>query len=183
MHDAFLNFINWLNNNNKNKRNDNDIRIAQCVCVCVCVCVWIPFSYFNLHNVVNTESSYCADKSILFKTLLDVIGVITFNELSCTCFKDYVSLPWMIQLHLLQIKFLYKQSKTILPWTKGMRTKTQSSFQDVTLHREHGSSNMSYIAYTEHLQHCESIQSLHNTRLKQQYDFYQLNIGHTHCKV
>ena len=92
---------------------------------------WIPSSYFNLHNVVNTESSFCADKSILFKTLLDVIGVITFNELLRTHFKDYVPLLWMIQLHLLRINFLYKQLKTILPWTKGTQTKTQPSFQDI----------------------------------------------------
>ena len=93
--------------------------------------VWIPSSYFNLHNVVNTESSFCVDKAILFKTLLDVIGVIPFNELLCTCFKDYVPLLWMTQLHLLRIKFLYERSKMILPWTKGMQTKTQSNFQDI----------------------------------------------------
>jgi hypothetical protein len=54
--------------------------------------VWIPSSYLNSHNVVNTQSSFCADKSILFKTLLDVIGVVTFNELLRTCFNDYVPL-------------------------------------------------------------------------------------------
>jgi hypothetical protein len=46
--------------------------------------VWIPSSSFNLHYVVNTESNLCADRSTLFKTVLDVIGVLTFNELSCT---------------------------------------------------------------------------------------------------
>jgi hypothetical protein len=70
--------------NNKKKRNQNDIRIAQRVDSL--------FSYCNLHNAVNTESNFCADKFILFKTLLDVIGVVTFNELSSTCFKDYVPL-------------------------------------------------------------------------------------------
>ena len=150
------------------------------VCVCVCGFLFLILTYIMLwiqSPVIVLISPYYSKHCLMLLGSLHSMNChVHVSKIMCHCREWY-------NFTCYRSNFYTSSQRRYSLERKACGQKRNPVFKMFTLHREHGSSNMSYIAYTEHLQHCESIQSLHNTRLKQQYDFYQLNIWHTHCKV